>query len=344
MKKMNKRNNLIDAIKVLAALGVIFVHFPFPGIFGKICAAFGTVGVVFFFLISGYQTYCEDASESNKILRRFKRNLILVAVVILIYVLYTVIKQIVLGTITVWMETYLLNPITYVRLFILGDLDFINCGHLWFMVAILYGYLIIYCMEKFRLHKWFYIALPILLLLRISMETYTNSFSHFVWFDWHFSGNFLVGALPIMVLGNYICCNEDKILKLDKRISLICAIILMLLVFVTVNIKILNMDCSQLFKISAATMFFIYALAVPLKEPVPLLSNIGRNLSMHIYIWHNLVGLLIKDLLTYADVDKWAFDWVLPVVTIFVTILISFLLYKLLYYIKSQKQNEYNLN
>ena len=155
MKKLIIRNHLIDAMKVIAAIGVIFVHFPFPGVLGKILASFGTVGVIFFFLISGYQTYCEDSGDSAKILRRFKRNLRLVLLVMLVHLVYTIFKQIAFGDIVLWLKSYLLNPITYVRLLVLGDLDFINCGHLWYLVAMLYGYLIIYCMEKYNLRKVF---------------------------------------------------------------------------------------------------------------------------------------------------------------------------------------------
>jgi hypothetical protein len=197
------------------------------------------------------------------------------------------------------------------------------------MVAMLYGYLILYCMEKFRLRKVFYTALPLLLLLRVSMETYTNSFSHFEWFDWHFSGNFLVGALPIMVLGNYICCKEEKLLALGKKVFLPSAAVLMALVFLTVNVKIFGMDCSQLFKIAAATAFFVLALAVTLNKPVALLGNIGCNLALYIYIWHMLVGALIQDLLTYADAPLWAFEWCLPVLAASATIANSLLLTKL---------------
>lgn len=316
-------------MKAIAAFGVIFVHFPFPGVIGKICAAFGTVGVIFFFLISGYQTYCEDATRTDKILRRFKRNLGLLSVVLLIYLIFTVIEQILLGTIASWFKTNLLNPVTYLRLLVLGDLDFIHCGHLWYLVAMLYGYLILYCMEKFRLRKIFYIALPLLLLLRVSMETYTNSFSHFSWFDWHFSGNFLVGALPVMLLGNYICCREEKLLVHGVKLFLPCATVLMSLVFLTVNVRIFEMDFSQLFKIAAATVFFMLCLAVPPKRPVVLLTDIGRSLSLHIYIWHLLAGELLRHLLRFMGADLWGFDWCLPILTVAASVALSLLLAKL---------------
>jgi surface polysaccharide O-acyltransferase-like enzyme len=181
-------------------------------------------------------------------------------------------------------------------------------------------------MERFRLHKVFYIALPLLLLLRASMETYTNSFSHFDWFDWHFSGNFLVGALPVMVLGNYICSREEKLLKHGARVFLPAAVGMMALVFFTVNVRILGMDLSQPFKIAAATMFFLLCLAVPLKKPVAVLDAIGRRLALHIYIWHLLVGELLRDLMGYMGAEPWIYDWCLPIAATAVTLLLSALL------------------
>ena len=338
MKALATRNHMIDVMKAIAALGVVFVHFPFPGVIGKICAAFGTVGVIFFFLISGYQTYCDDAAQSGKILRRFKRNIILLGGVVLVHLVYTLIEQIALGTISAWAETYLLNPVTYIRLLILGDLDFIHCGHLWYLVAMLYGYLILYCMEKYRLHKIFYSALPFLLLLRMSMETYTNSFSHFSWLDWHFSGNFLVGALPIMLLGNYICNKEEKLLTLGNKLFIPSAAVMMSLVFVTVNVKIFDMDLSQPFKMAAATMFFMLCLAVTLKRPVFALSRIGSSLTLYIYVWHALVGELLRHLLTYMNADLWLFNWCLPIATIATTLLLALLLAKISSYKKEKLQ------
>ena len=338
MGGLTKRNHLMDAMKAVAAIGVVFVHFQFPGVVGKVCAAFGTVGVIFFFLISGYQTYCRNSCDAGKILQRFKRNLKLASVVLLVYLIYTVIEQIALGTFSAWLQDYLLNPITYVRLLVLGDLDFINCGHLWYMVAMLYGYLILYCMEKYRLHKIFYIALPLLLLIRVSMETYTNSFSHFSWLDWHFSGNFLVGALPIMVLGNFLCCKEERVSRLGTRVLLPCSVVLMSLVFLTVNVKIFGLDCSQLFKIAAATTLFMLCLAVTREGTIPVLGYIGRTLSLHIYIWHMLVGIVLKHLLTYMGAVAFVLDWGVPIMALLATMAVSLLLARLASCKRARKQ------
>ena len=72
---MGRRNHLLDAIKAILALGVVFAHYQFPGYFGKIMASLGTMGVIVFFLITGYQSSTEDGTGPKKLLSRAKRNL-----------------------------------------------------------------------------------------------------------------------------------------------------------------------------------------------------------------------------------------------------------------------------
>ena len=108
-------------------------------------------------------------------------------------------------------------------------------------------------------------------------------------------------------------------------------------VFISVNVKIFGMDCSQIFKIAAATMFFVICLAVALKKPVFVLGNIGRDLSLHIYMWHLIVGASIKHLLTCIGATLWIFDWILPIAAIVVTIALSLLISRLTSHKKATK-------
>ena len=192
---MQNRNQLLDFVKSIAAIGVILVHFQFAGAFGKIMCSVGLVGVIVFFLISGYQTYSGDESSCPKILRRYKKNLMLLLAVVLVYLFYTVIEKIARGIFAEWISNFT-NPVMWLRIVFLGDFELIHGDPLWFMTALLFAYLIMWVIEKFHLNKIVYFLLPVLLLLRIGMETYTNSFNSIKWLDWHFSGNFLVGALP----------------------------------------------------------------------------------------------------------------------------------------------------
>ena len=48
------RNGIIDFWKYIAAIGVIFVHAPLPGMWGSFATAVGVSGVGFFYIITGY--------------------------------------------------------------------------------------------------------------------------------------------------------------------------------------------------------------------------------------------------------------------------------------------------
>ena len=71
------RNRCLDFFKGIAALGVVFVHITFPGIFGKCISAIGSCGVMLFFLISGYYAYGSRDEMCPKLMKRFRRNLLL---------------------------------------------------------------------------------------------------------------------------------------------------------------------------------------------------------------------------------------------------------------------------
>ena len=54
MGKAGKRNDLLDALKVVFVVGVVLAHYRFPYSYGQLLMSFGTLGVIVFFLIQGY--------------------------------------------------------------------------------------------------------------------------------------------------------------------------------------------------------------------------------------------------------------------------------------------------
>lgn len=54
-EKVNRdRNQLLDFLKGLGCIGVIFIHIPFPGVTGKIISKISQFAVPVFFMITGY--------------------------------------------------------------------------------------------------------------------------------------------------------------------------------------------------------------------------------------------------------------------------------------------------
>ena len=57
------RNGIVSAYKLIAACAVVFIHFPFPGAFGKWVDCLARFAVPLFFAISGYYAYRVDAGR-----------------------------------------------------------------------------------------------------------------------------------------------------------------------------------------------------------------------------------------------------------------------------------------
>ena len=86
MEDSTERNQGISLMKGVAALGVVLVHFQFPGVLGKVLCSIGVSGVVFFFLISGYYAYNQnDEAACRKLMKRFKRNLRITLTAVAVY-------------------------------------------------------------------------------------------------------------------------------------------------------------------------------------------------------------------------------------------------------------------
>ena len=207
----------------------------------------------------------------------------------------------------------------------LGDFEFLHGDPLWFMPALLYSYLILYLLHRFRISKYAYILLPLLLLLRIGMETYTNTFGA----DWHLSGNFLVGALPIMLLGHYIASKKETFSNVPLYLTVPFAVFSALLMFLTVNVSVFGLDVSQIFKIWCALEVFLLVLRLPELAVVPAIGRIGDRYSLYIYLSHYLLGTLLKDILVQTGAPQWITNRLLPVVVIGLSIAVSMGLYAL---------------
>lgn len=336
-EKMDKRNALLDFVKAIAAFGVIFVHFHYMGTPGQALGAIGVTGVIIFFFISGFQTYSADGSSCAKIKRRFLRNLKLLLIAVGVYVVYTVIEQLILGTFTEWAANYA-QPLVWIKMLIMGNFDLIHADQLWFMVAMLYAYLILLVMEKYRLHKLFYVFLPFLLLLKIVMETCTNSFSNIEWFDWHFSENFLAGGLPIMLFGNFVASRKDRLLKAGTPIFAVGSIISMVLVFVFTYIRVWRLDITQVFKIAAAFFIFMTCLKLPEVHISRFIETIGRKYSLYIYLYHMVIGKIFAYIIVSLGLPFFVTEKLLPFAVIIASTAVSFVIVTVLAKIANRRK------
>ena len=323
---MKEKNKTLAILEAVSAICVILVHFQFPGVFGRILCATGVAGVILFLLASGYFSYESDQAETGRrVMKRFWRNLRILLCVVALYFAVTAIEKLAQGSFGEWIERFK-SPVLWARMIFLGDFEIIHGDPLWYMAAILYCYLLFALISKARAFRLAHAAIPLLLALRIGMETYTNSFGA----DWHLSGNAIVGALPIMLLGHWIAQRrgqkESENSAKPAAATAIALAISLALMYVSVNVRVAELDISQVFKISTATFAFLLALQKPGLSRPAFLVFVGSALGVWIYLLHYIIGTVIKDAMLFYGAGELVINWILPPVVIVTSVLVATLL------------------
>lgn len=289
-KNVTTRNNSIDCWKLIAAIGVIFVHVPFDGVLGNILTSVGICGVAFFYIISGYACYGDKEEVCPKIRKRLLRNGIITLITVAIYMIFCILQKKQNHEYNWWIRLFR-QPQTWLRMLFLGDFEMMYGSHLWFMIALLWSYVIFYFIARFNLKKAACIACPVFLIIRFIVDSYVNSFNA----DWHLSGNLIVGALPVMLLGYLIADKKERLMQLTDFVLIISTVLLAAAMFVTVNFRIGKIDISQIFKTFCAASLFLLCLKRPSPRFVTIPAKLGREDSLYIYLFHFLLIVILAE-------------------------------------------------
>ena len=141
-----QKNSTLELFKLYTSYMVLFAHVPFYGEISVVMDALTRYAIPFFFLISGFYSYqitCE------KIKKRIKNILTLLITAIICYNIFEI------ATLLCWHTDDLgafFNKYTdfgtYINLVIFNAP--VNFGHLWYLLAIFYVYVIFYFVTKFH--------------------------------------------------------------------------------------------------------------------------------------------------------------------------------------------------
>ena len=144
------RNNAMDLVKVFAALFVVLIHFPFPGITGNILKAEGRFAVLFFFMISGF--FCVKPGEKF-VPKVLKRKIWHIAAIYFaaaaLYLIYNCVSG-GLGFINERFSDLSVTRYSLVRYLVFND-PILTHSHLWFLLALIYSYLLFFAVAKIPL-------------------------------------------------------------------------------------------------------------------------------------------------------------------------------------------------
>lgn len=288
MQNQNKNKNLtIDYIKLLAIYLVICIHcYSNLSIFMK---TFSLCAVPFFFIASGY--FLKNITL-EKLKHRINYIFKLVLISNLLYFIFRCIQTL-LGFNIDWNGIISLKSL--LNFFILNNSPF--AGHLWFLSAMLYSliyiYMYIYQNEKYFLFNKYLIL--ILITFGLILGRYSVLLFHYN-YNFLYTRNFLFEGIPLLLIGNYIYHNQDKILSINENYinaSLFVVTLLAILerfLFVYYNVD-ANGWC-YITTIFLSILIFFYAIKKTIFKHTKFLSifnnlNISK-ICLYIYIVHVL--------------------------------------------------------
>ena len=329
---MKKRNQIVDVFKIVSAIFVVFLHFPFPGYLGKAVFSIARFAVPFFFIVSGYYY-----SKSNK-----KTQLAKTPAKIK-YIFSLLLVSELLGFMQKLLNHYdsqysFLNNFKSVIIICLQNYNaekwrafsftpLFNYSA-WFLVQLIIVYAVFALITKFKLYNAAKVIIPTCFIFgffliricyfsNISLPPYLDYFIMFM-------------GVPFFSFGYYL--KEHSFMPKINTLFLILLIILgaALSVLESVFISTANLFFGSLVIDFVLTALFIKNADASMKTPIgKLLSFCGNKISLYVYILHPFVGNFVTVLINKLFGWNKLISYSMPLLVCIFTLLVSAFVYKI---------------
>ncbi|MDD3416429.1 MAG: acyltransferase [Lachnospiraceae bacterium] len=299
----------LDILKGVCALFVVFIHFPFLGISGKIITVIARGAVPVFFMCSGY--FLKKSDECNFLVftRKVKHIGKITIASVMLYIIYTAYCS---GI------GYVISEINIVNLakVLIFNAPQISSWHLWFLFALLYAYTLYYMMCKLNLQRY---KLGIAV-VGLAVNLIIREFLYAIGIDIlaQFVRNAYCFGLPFFIIGTWIRDSKHRVQEIQTSKC-------WRMVIVGLCIAILENQLWGDYTLELSFGIILYAvflfvLAVKYKgRDFFILEYIGRNCSLYIYVIHVIVGTMVFRL---GEVQE-SYWWIATLLTIIISVGIS---------------------
>lgn len=328
MSSDRQRNGLLDQNKLIAAFFVILLHSPFPGIVGEAFESLARFAVPFFFMVSGYYVYDKPRKAIKKSLLK---NLLLLASSLVLYVAWDLAWSLYQGNTAEKFETWFsLQSIIDIFIFNNGVL----LGHLWFILALIYCYLIYLAVSKLGFKAKLIIS-TVLLVMNFALNIVLTNAG--ITDPGYFTRNFLFTGLPFFMIGELFAYGKFSLngKKLLLWVTMVAGIVLTILQRFCIGF-------SELYLGSVLICVALFALTISRQMPSSnLLANIGKRANTSVYVLHviiiaclNMAGSVLGML------QSTAFLLVRPFATLLLSIVAAYILYAIKTKVNSRRVKE----
>ena len=304
------RNKLLDQIRLLAAFMVILIHAPLPGMVGQTLEAVCRVAVPLFFGISGYYAF---GKSKEKLMKSAKKTAVMLLWSVSIYFLWGILWSVYTGTTAKYLAEYF-----SVRT--LAETVFLNTGvllgHLWFLLALLYCYLIYALLLRkaslrvrtglsVALLAGFFLVRELLKMKGISDPLY-------------YLRNFLFVGIPFFLLGGIINQQKERLIRLPAFFWIVIAC-------AGTAAAIAERFFVGCYDLYAGTVVAGVALFVFTQMPgIPtgnFLANLGEKYAGDIYVFHSMIIVILNAAASVIGVlHTDVFVWLRPAMVLIASI------------------------
>ncbi|MBR2012999.1 MAG: acyltransferase family protein [Clostridia bacterium] len=285
----NQKNYTLELLKLITSYMVVFIHVKFYGEMGIAIETLARFAVPLFFLISGYYSY---QIKPEKILKRAKNILNLSILAVGSYTVFNIVTLLLKGRVG-RVFLYFAKYLNITKLFKLVVFNVsISAGHLWFLLALIYVYLVFYWMTVSRFNEKAMFILSFLLLgghLLLGEGLSMVGIRLPLWLV----RNFALMGLPFFVLGLFTRKHENKLHNIPNYALIILAVIGGAEAVISRHLFGRNeMYIGSMLILFALVVWFIkYA-----NVQYPAFINALSGCSTYIYIFHVMISSVILGL------------------------------------------------
>lgn len=311
-----QKSDVLNLFKGLACISVVFVHVHFPGITGIVVhRSFSSFAVPLFLMIAGYFAFGKDESV---IKRRFFKILKIFLWSYAVFLVLHILFKIQQGVVAEWLSLNF-NYTTPIKYIVFCTIDF--AIPLWYLIAMVETYFVWYFLVKHKKEHCVMFAIPFLFVFKVVLTTYCETMR----VPWMFKMNFLTEAMPFFLFGYYLRSKEDFFKSIPYTVLLLtmfagCAFAAYNVAF---DVPVKMFSLGTLFYSLAV---FVIAIKLPNKSYCKPLEYIGDKLSLNVYIFHPIIGIVtvrLYQLLFGVNLQTGLLGWVLPFAVVVLTIVFA---------------------
>lgn len=284
-------NIMLNFLKGLACIGVVFIHITFPGKVGEIIKYASAYGVPIFFLIAGYFAFGKNEDVIKRRLLKICRIFVFGYLIFFSFNALIALKN---HELMDWLaNNYSIKSLAkYVIFCTIGF-----AIPLWYLMAQIETY--VFWLITVRLKKEYLIikCIPVLFLLQVLLTSFCETMD----FSWFWKINFVTRSLAWFALGYYIhSIPDERIKRINEKKVVLVAIMGLAIVLIPVVFN-LKLKFSSLGYVFYATALFLIALKYGERSICKPIEYLGDNLSLWVYIFHvptsSVVKMIVKRLI-----------------------------------------------